>query len=92
MPIPGEAGAALRATLAAPPSGPLPGMAEYLRAIVPTNVIDAAATGASDGLKLAVNVAAMLLAFIALIAMLNGILTAIGSQIGFPQLTFEQST
>lgn len=43
MPIPGEAGAALRATLAAPPSGPLPGMAEYLRAIVPTNVIDAAA-------------------------------------------------
>jgi len=43
LPIPGEAGAALRATLAAPPSGPLPGMAEYLRAIVPTNVIDAAA-------------------------------------------------
>ncbi len=43
MPIPGEAGAALRATLAAPPTGPLPGMAEYLRAIVPTNVIDAAA-------------------------------------------------
>jgi Na+/H+-dicarboxylate symporter len=43
MPIPGEAGAALRATLAAPPSGPLPGMAEYLRAIVPTNVFDAAA-------------------------------------------------
>lgn len=43
MPIPGVAGAALRATLAAPPSGPLPGMAEYLRAIVPTNVIDAAA-------------------------------------------------
>lgn len=56
---------------------------------VSTNVIDAAATGASEGLKLAVNVAAMLLAFIALIAMLNGILSAIGGQFGFPQLTFE---
>ncbi|MGM0607250.1 MAG: NupC/NupG family nucleoside CNT transporter [Candidatus Muiribacteriota bacterium] len=36
-----------------------------------SNVIDAAAQGASDGLYLAINVAAMLLAFIALIAMLN---------------------
>ncbi|HUI06617.1 MAG TPA: nucleoside transporter C-terminal domain-containing protein [Verrucomicrobiae bacterium] len=35
------------------------------------NVIDAAATGATDGLKLALNVAAMLMAFIALIAMIN---------------------
>lgn len=56
---------------------------------VSTNVIDAAATGASDGLKLAVNVAAMLLAFIALIAMLNGILSGIGAQFGYPKLTFE---
>lgn len=39
-----------------------------------TNVIDAAATGAADGLKLALNVAAMLMAFIALIAMLNWLL------------------
>jgi CNT family concentrative nucleoside transporter len=54
-----------------------------------TNVIDAAATGASDGLKLAVNVAAMLLAFIALIAMLNGILSGAGGLFGYPQLTFE---
>ncbi|QDH69267.1 NupC/NupG family nucleoside CNT transporter [Marilutibacter alkalisoli] len=37
-----------------------------------TNVIDAAAAGASDGLRLALNVGAMLLAFIALIAVLNG--------------------
>ena len=34
-----------------------------------TNIIDAAATGASEGLTLSLNVAAMLLAFIALIAM-----------------------
>ncbi len=38
------------------------------------NVIDAAATGAADGLKLALNVAGMLLAFIALISMFNWIL------------------
>jgi concentrative nucleoside transporter, CNT family len=43
------------------------------------NVIDAAATGAGDGLWLALNVAAMLLAFIALIALLNSILGWIGN-------------
>jgi concentrative nucleoside transporter, CNT family len=41
------------------------------------NIIDAASRGASDGLHLALNVAAMLIAFIALIAMMNGILSAI---------------
>jgi len=39
------------------------------------NIIDAAARGAGDGLHLALNIAAMLIAFIALIAMLNGILS-----------------
>ena len=38
------------------------------------NVIDAAAQGAGDGLRLALNIGAMLIAFIALIAMVNGIL------------------
>jgi CNT family concentrative nucleoside transporter len=38
------------------------------------NLIDAAARGASDGLHLALNVAAMLIAFLALIALVNGIL------------------
>lgn len=56
------------------------------------NVIDAAATGASDGLKLAANVAAMLLAFIALIAMLNGLLGWAGAFVGFPTITFELIT
>jgi CNT family concentrative nucleoside transporter len=37
------------------------------------NVIDAAARGASDGLQLALNIGAMLIAFIGLIAMLNGV-------------------
>ena len=39
----------------------------------PVNVIDAAARGASEGMILAANVAAMLIAFIALIALLNGV-------------------
>ncbi len=48
-----------------------------------SNVIEAAANGAADGLKLALNVAAMLLAFIALIALVNAILGGIGSVISF---------
>ncbi|MCK5454383.1 MAG: NupC/NupG family nucleoside CNT transporter [Calditrichia bacterium] len=53
------------------------------------NVIDAAATGAGDGLKLALNVAAMLLAFIALIAMFNYILEGIGSLTGLSTVIGE---
>lgn len=44
-----------------------------------SNVVEAVAIGASDGLKLAANVGAMLLAFIALIAMLNAILGWVGN-------------
>jgi CNT family concentrative nucleoside transporter len=47
------------------------------------NLIDAAARGASDGMHLALNVAAMLIAFLGLIAMVNGILGALHSQPGF---------
>jgi CNT family concentrative nucleoside transporter len=47
-----------------------------------SNVIDAAAAGAADGLKLALNIGAMLLAFIALIAMLNAPLTWFGEWSG----------
>ena len=46
------------------------------------NVIDAAASGAADGLKLALNIAAMLLAFIALIALVNAPLTWLGDVTG----------
>ncbi|RHW38639.1 NupC/NupG family nucleoside CNT transporter [Lysinibacillus yapensis] len=53
------------------------------------NVIDAAARGASDGLKLAVNVGAMLLAFIALIGLVNGILGGIGGLFGYENITLE---
>ncbi|HIN79085.1 MAG TPA: NupC/NupG family nucleoside CNT transporter, partial [Gemmatimonadetes bacterium] len=53
------------------------------------NVIDAAARGASEGLFLALNVGAMLLAFIALMYMMNGLLGWLGSQVGVDGLTFE---
>ncbi|AEN72338.1 Na+ dependent nucleoside transporter domain protein [Rhodothermus marinus SG0.5JP17-172] len=53
------------------------------------NVIDAAAAGASDGLKLALNVGAMLIAFIALIAMLNYFLGWAGGLVGV-ELSMEQ--
>lgn len=53
------------------------------------NVVDAAARGAADGLQLALNVGAMLLAFIALIALLNGMLGGIGGWLGFEGLTIE---
>ncbi|WP_404347513.1 NupC/NupG family nucleoside CNT transporter [Sutcliffiella horikoshii] len=54
-----------------------------------TNVIDAAARGASDGLKLALNVGAMLLAFIALIALINGILGGIGGWFGSDNFSLD---
>ncbi|TAG09089.1 MAG: NupC/NupG family nucleoside CNT transporter [Verrucomicrobia bacterium] len=48
----------------------------------PTNVLDAAAFGASTGLQLALNVGAMLLAFIGLIALLNLLLGGLGNWFG----------
>lgn len=48
----------------------------------PVNILEAAAEGAASGLKLAVNIGAMLLAFIGLIAMLNGLLGGIGDLFG----------
>ena len=53
------------------------------------NVIDAAAQGAGDGLKLALNVGAMLLAFIALLAAVNGLLGWTSGLLGLPTLTLE---
>ncbi len=47
------------------------------------NVMEAAAIGATDGMKLALNVGAMLIAFLAMIAMINGLLGWIGSWYGF---------
>ena len=55
----------------------------------PVNIIDAAASGAGSGLKLALNGGAMLLAFVGLIALVNGIFGGIGGWFGMPELTLE---
>lgn len=54
------------------------------------NVIDAAAAGAASGLRLAANIGAMLLAFIALIALLNGAMSGIGGLFGVEGLTLQK--
>ena len=53
------------------------------------NLIEAAAQGAQTGVKLAVAVGAMVLAFVALVALANGILGGIGGWFGYPQLSFQ---
>jgi CNT family concentrative nucleoside transporter len=55
----------------------------------PSNVIDAAASGAASGLKLALNVGAMLLAFIAIIALLNSLIGGTASLMGYDEITIE---
>ena len=55
----------------------------------PANVFDAAAGGASEGLKLALNVGAMLLAFIGLIALLNGALGWVGGLFNYDMLSLQ---
>ncbi|TYT25721.1 NupC/NupG family nucleoside CNT transporter [Luteimonas viscosa] len=57
-----------------------------------TNVIDAAAAGAADGLRLALNVGAMLLAFIALIALINAPLAWLGEITGLQALLGKPTT
>jgi len=56
----------------------------------PANIIMAAAQGAQTGVKLAVAVGAMVLAFVALVALANGVLGGIGSWFGYPDLSFQQ--
>ncbi len=55
----------------------------------PANIVDAAAEGAQVGLRIAMSVGAMLVAFVALIAMVNGLLGWAGHWFGYPQLTLQ---
>ena len=56
----------------------------------PVNVIDAAASGAANGMHLALNVGAMLLGFVALIALLNGLIGGVGGWFDHPTLTLQK--
>lgn len=55
----------------------------------PANLIMAAAQGAQTGVKLAVAVGAMVLAFVALVALANGMLAGLGSMVGYNNLSFQ---
>ncbi len=55
----------------------------------PANLIMAAAQGAQTGVRLAVAVGAMVLAFVALVALANGLLGGLGNIIGLPGLSFQ---
>jgi CNT family concentrative nucleoside transporter len=56
----------------------------------PANIIMAAAQGAQTGVKLAVAVGAMVLAFVALVALANGLLGGLGNWVGIPDLSFQR--
>jgi CNT family concentrative nucleoside transporter len=66
------------------------GAAQFSDTGKPVNIFEAIANGARDGLTLALNVGAMLLAFVAMIALLNGMLSGIGGLFGFEGITFEK--
>ncbi|AWT20898.1 NupC/NupG family nucleoside CNT transporter [Klebsiella michiganensis] len=55
----------------------------------PKSVIEAAASGAMTGLKIAAGVATVVMAFVAIIALLNGIIGGIGGWFGFGHATLE---
>lgn len=89
----GAPGALLMAKIIIPETDyrdPDVGKAQYSETGRPVNVFEAIANGARDGLSLALNVGAMLLAFIALIALLNGMISGVGGWFGIEALTFEK--
>jgi CNT family concentrative nucleoside transporter len=55
------------------------------------NLLDAISIGTTDGVKLAVNVGAMLLVFIALIALVNGVLSYVGGVLNVNQMISDSS-
>jgi len=58
--------------------------------VKPANIIMAAAQGAQTGVKLAVAVGVMVLAFVALVALANGLLGGFGNLVGVPDLSFQR--
>lgn len=84
-------GGLLYAKLMMPETGkPVEGNLEFAdEEDAPCNVVDAAAYGASTGLRLALNVGAMLLAFVGLIALTNLLLGGLGNWLRMPDLTLQ---
>lgn len=57
---------------------------------LPSNIVEAAADGAATGLKIALSVGAMLVAFIGLLALANGLVGGVGGWFGYPDLSFDR--
>ena len=85
--------------IAAPGELPLSGGAEedqidvaetFEEGELPANIIQAASQGALTGVRLAVAVGAMVLAFVALVALANGLLGGVGGWFGQPDLSFQK--
>jgi len=72
-------GAVVIAKIMVPPEGTIDTLVTIPKQEAGNNLLDAITNGTQEGVRMAVNVAAMLLVFIALIAMLSGILKGIGS-------------
>jgi CNT family concentrative nucleoside transporter len=72
-----------------PPQSGLRGLFRFRRKTDDANVIEAAASGAATGVQLAINVAAMLMAFVALVALVNFLLGWGGGFVGNPNLSLQ---
>lgn len=84
-------GAIVAAKILMPQTEPINSNIEVSKQKVGSNFLDALSNGTTEGLKLAVNVAAMLLVFFAFIAMVNFCFVKVGSLMGFNDL-IESST
>ena len=92
MPDDGEPSAAAEGEVAVAATGadePVEVSETFEEGARPANIIEAAAQGAQTGVKLAVAVGAMVLAFVALVALANGLLGWVGGLFGFPDLSFQ---
>ena len=70
-------------------TSPTKGTVEIEVEKVSANGVDAIASGALDGLKLALNVGAVIIAFLGILAALNAFLSFLGGLFGYPALSFE---
>ncbi|HVF83109.1 MAG TPA: nucleoside transporter C-terminal domain-containing protein [Sphingomicrobium sp.] len=80
----------MAAAMAGPPAETVEIAETFEEGEKPANIIMAAAQGAQTGVKLAVAVGAMVLAFVALVALANGLLGGVGGWFGAPNLSFQQ--
>ena len=65
------------------------GGATITRDVETLNAIDAAASGAAIGTRLALNIGGMLIAFVAIVYLLNAVLGTLGGWLGYDELSFE---